>query len=566
MFFMNKTWWKESVIYQIYPRSFNDSNGDGIGDLRGVIEKLDYLKELGIDVIWLSPIFKSPNADNGYDVSDYEAIMDEFGTMEDFDELLTEAHKRGLKIMLDLVVNHSSDEHKWFVESRKSKDNPYRDYYIWHPGKENGEVPSNWGAAWGDSAWKYDEHTGEYYLHIFHEKQPDLNWENPTLREEVYQLMRNWLDKGVDGFRMDVINFISKVPGFPDGEQNEGDKFGNSGPHFMNGPRIHEFLKEMNQEALSPYDTITVGEMPGATIEQAKDYTGENRNELNMVFHFEHVDIGNGKHGKWSPHDWNLTDLKKIFSVWQEGLENDGWNSLYWSNHDQPRAISRWTPGAEVNYRVEAGKMLGTCLHMLKGTPYVYQGEELGMTNAYFNCIQDYRDIETLNAHRDLYEAGKLSAAEMSKAIHERGRDNSRTPIQWNDSENAGFTTGTPWINVNPNYTEINAESALKDENSIFHYYKKLIQLRKNHEVIVYGKYNLLLKDNEEIYAYTRTLGEETVLVVCNFTEGTPTFDLAHDVSFATKELLISNYSVDTNQNIQSVQLKPYEARVYLLK
>jgi len=557
---MNKKWWKEAVVYQIYPRSFKDSNGDGIGDLNGIREKLGYLGELGIDVLWLSPIYKSPNTDNGYDVSDYQNIMSEFGTMEDFDNLLKEAHDHNIKIMLDLVVNHSSDEHAWFVESRSSKENQKRDYYIWHPGKENGEPPNNWGAAWGDSAWKWDEATKEYYLHLFHEKQPDLNWENPLMRQDIYKMMRYWLDKGVDGFRMDVINFISKVPGFPDGHKQPHEKFGNSGPYFLNGPRIHEFLQEMNKETFSRYDTITVGEMPGVNVEQAKLYTGSVRNELNMVFHFEHVDIGNGRFGKWEPRNWNLTDLKRIFSRWQYGLEEDGWNSLYWSNHDQPRAVSRWTPGAEENHREIAAKMLATCLHMLKGTPYIYQGEEIGMTNVYFNSIDDYRDVETLNAFRDLYQDNKLSYEDMMKAIHERSRDNSRTPFQWNDSENSGFTTGTPWIPVNPNFKDINAKNALEDQGSIFHYYKKLIGLRKENEVIVYGKYDILLEDSEEIWTYTRTLNNERLFVVCNFTNKHLTFSTDELVKSHSKELLISNYE----EHFQD-ELRPYEARVYRL-
>lgn len=560
---MNNAWWKESVIYQIYPRSFNDSNGDGIGDIKGITEKLDYLKLLGVDVLWISPIFKSPNADNGYDVSDYEDIMNEFGTMRDFDEMLVEAHKRNIKIMLDLVVNHSSDEHKWFVESRKSKDNPYRDYYIWHPGKENGEIPNNWGAAWGDSAWKFDEQTGEYYLHLFHEKQPDLNWENPSLREEIYKMMRFWLGKGVDGFRMDVINFISKVPGFPDGEQREGEKFGNSGPYFLNGPKIHDFLQEMNKEALSHFDTITVGEMPGVSVEQAKLYTGKDRNELNMVFHFEHVDLGNGKFGKWSPSDWKLTDLKKIFERWQNGLAEDGWNSLYWSNHDQPRAVSRWTPDAEKHYRKVASKMLATCLHTLQGTPYIYQGEEIGMTNVYFNKIGDYRDVETLNAYRDLVEAGKLSHEDMMKAIHERSRDNSRTPMQWNGMLHAGFTTGFPWIEVNPNFKEINVQNALEDSDSIFYYYQKLIKLRKKHPIIVHGAYGSVMKDSEEVFAFTRSLENETLLVVTNFTDGNSAFVTPESFDLNNAELLISNYEGSEHNDLL---LRPYEARVYLYK
>ncbi|PLS17672.1 glucohydrolase [Bacillus sp. M6-12] len=560
---MNKAWWKESVIYQVYPRSFHDSNGDGIGDLNGITAKLSYLKELGIDVIWLSPVFKSPNDDNGYDISDYRDIMDEFGTMKDFDRMLETAHQHGIKIMMDLVVNHSSDEHQWFKESRKSKDNPYRDYYIWKE-SVNGEPPTNWGAAFGGSVWEFDEQTEEYYLHLFSKKQPDLNWENPTLREEVYEMMRFWLEKGIDGFRMDVINFISKDTSYPQGKVTEGLKYGNGSKYFRNGPRIHEFLREMNKEALSNYDTITVGEMPGVTVEEGKLYTGENRNELNMVFHFEHVGLGDGKFGKWDPNPWKLTELKEIFTKWQKGLEKDGWNSLYWSNHDQPRAISRWGNDSE-QYREISGKMIATCLHMLQGSPYIYQGEEIGMTNVKFENISEYRDIETLNAYRDLTD-GSLSHEETFKGIHERSRDNARTPVQWNASPNAGFTTGTPWISVNPNYKTINAEAVLKDGNSIFHYYKKLIQLRKENEIIVYGSYDLLMENDEQIYAFTRTLGNEKLLVICNFSQEYPEFTLPATIQFSEKELLVSNYEADAEQSIKNIVLKPYEARVYRLK
>ncbi|WP_409304227.1 glycoside hydrolase family 13 protein [Peribacillus sp. SCS-155] len=559
---MNKIWWKESVIYQIYPRSFKDSNGDGIGDLNGITEKLPYLQELGVDIIWLSPVFKSPNDDNGYDISDYRDIMDEFGTMEDFDRMLEEAHKHGIKIMMDLVVNHSSDEHKWFQESRKSVDNPYRDYYIWKK-PVDGEPPTNWGAAFGGSVWEFDELTGEYYLHLFSKKQPDLNWENPKLRQEVYEMMRYWLDKGIDGFRMDVINFISKDTSYPQGEIRDGHNYGNGSKYYMNGPRIHEFLQEMNKEALSPYETITVGEMPGVNVEQGKLYTGENRNELNMVFHFEHVGLGDGNYGKWDPNPWKLTDLKKIFTKWQKDLENEGWNSLYWSNHDQPRAISRWGNDSE-EYRVISGKMIATCLHMMQGSPYIYQGEEIGMTNVKFESIEDYRDIETLNAYRDLTE-GSLTHEEIFKGIYERSRDNARTPIQWDDSENAGFTAGTPWINVNPNFKEINAEAVLKDPESIFYYYKQLIQLRKRNEIVVYGSYDLLLEDDEQIFAYTRTLGDEKLLVICNFSGERPEFNLPDGIEYTKKELLISNCDADSNESIAKLELGPYEARVYRL-
>ncbi|CAM3959502.1 glycoside hydrolase family 13 protein [Mesobacillus thioparans] len=559
---MNKTWWKESVIYQIYPRSFNDSNGDGVGDINGITEKIPYLSELGVDVIWLSPVYQSPNDDNGYDISDYRNIMDEFGTMQDFDNMLAEAHRHGIKIMMDLVVNHSSDEHAWFQESRKSKDNPYRDYYIWKK-PENGEPPTNWGAAFGGSVWEYDEETGEYYLHLFSKKQPDLNWENPVLRNEVYEMMRFWLDKGIDGFRMDVINFISKDTSYPQGEVREGHKYGHGSKYYMNGPKIHDFLQEMNKEALSSYDTITVGEMPGVTVEEGKLYTGTDRKELNMVFHFEHVGLGDGQFGKWDPREWKLTQLKEIFTKWQKGLEKDGWNSLYWSNHDQPRAISRWGNDSD-KYRVLSGKMIATCLHMMQGTPYIYQGEEIGMTNVKFDDINDYRDIETLNAYRDL-TPDSLTHEEIFKGIHERGRDNARTPVQWDSSANAGFTTGTPWINVNPNYETINAQAVLKDEESIFYYYKKLIELRKQNEVVVYGTYDAVMEEDEQIFAYTRTLGDDQLLVICNFSDQNPVFTLPESVRYSSKELLISNLEVDENDSIDELTLQPYEARVYRL-
>ncbi|RBW69828.1 glycoside hydrolase family 13 protein [Bacillus taeanensis] len=558
---MEKAWWKESVVYQIYPRSFMDSNGDGIGDLRGIISKLDYLKELGIDVIWLSPVYKSPNDDNGYDISDYQNIMDEFGTMEDFDELLQGAHDRGLKIVMDLVVNHSSDEHAWFAESRKSKDNPYRDYYIWKPGKD-GELPTNWGSVFGGSAWQYDEATDEYYLHLFSKKQPDLNWENKKVRQEVYEMMTWWLDKGIDGFRMDVINFISKDNSYPDGEVHGDNKYGDGSKYFMNGPRIHEFLQEMNKEVLSKYDVMTVGEMPGVNAEQGKLYTGTERNELNMVFQFEHVDVGNGPGGKWTPQPWNLTELKGILAKWQYGLAEDGWNSLYWNNHDQPRAVSRF--GNDKEYYEKSAKMLATCLHMMKGTPYIYQGEEIGMTNVAFESIDDYRDLEILNMYNEaVNELGK-DPNEVMQAIYKRGRDNARTPVQWDDTENAGFTTGTPWINVNPNYKEINAEKVLQDSNSIFHYYKKLIQLRKENEIVVYGKFDLIYEDSEQVFAYTRTLGDEKWLVVCSFADESVNFELPDHLSYKEAECVIGNYE-DAPQKIDSFELKPYQALVYKL-
>lgn len=559
---MKKTWWKESVVYQIYPRSFNDANGDGIGDLKGITQKLDYLKELGIDIIWLSPIYKSPNDDNGYDISDYRNIMDEFGTMEDFDELLKAAHDKGLKIIMDLVVNHSSDEHKWFTESKKSKDNPYRDYYIWKKGKD-GQAPTNWESFFSGSTWQYDESSDEYYLHIFSKKQPDLNWENEKVREEVYDMMHWWLKKGVDGFRMDVITFISKDQSYGEGIVHEGKKYGDGIQFYNNGPRVHEFLNEMNRKVLSKYDLVTVGEAPGVSVDQAKAYVGEDRDELNMLFQFEHMNIGSGPEGRWSNESWKLTELKSIMTKWQKGLENKGWNSLYWNNHDQPRVVSRF--GNDKEYRVESAKMLATCLHMMQGTPYIYQGEEIGMTNVAFESIEDYKDIEIINHYNETVNEYGRNPEDVLKSVHSCGRDNARTPIQWDDSENAGFTSGTPWIKINENYKEINIKQATKDPNSIFHFYKNLIKLRKDNEIIVYGSYDLILEDNEQIYAYTRILNDEKLLVICNFSKETPEFTLPKEIKYKEKKLLVQNYNVE-DENIEKFDLKPYEARVYLLE
>ncbi|WP_458353953.1 glycoside hydrolase family 13 protein [Peribacillus frigoritolerans] len=559
---MDKAWWKEAVVYQVYPRSFMDSDGDGIGDINGILMKLDYLQELGVNVIWLSPVYQSPNDDNGYDISDYKAIMTEFGTMADFDRLLKAVHERGMKIMMDLVVNHSSDEHPWFEESRSSKDNPKRDYYIWKPGR-NGKEPNNWESIFKGSAWEYDEATDEYYLHLFSRKQPDLNWENPKLREEVYSIMTWWLDKGVDGFRMDVINFLSKDQSYSDGAVHHEKLYGDGSPFFLNGPRIHEFLQEINQRALSGHDVITVGEMPGVTPEEAQLFTGKDRGELHMVFQFEHMDLGSGPEGKWSNDTWKLTDLKRILSKWQTGLEGDGWNSLYWNNHDQPRVVSRF--GHDGKYRIESAKMLAACLHMLQGTPYIYQGEELGMTNVAFESIDEYRDIETLNSHDELVHSHGWSNERMMSAIHARSRDNARTPIQWNDSRNAGFTKGTPWIKVNPNFPEINAEKAYNDPNSIFHFYKRLIQLRKEHDIVVYGRFELLMPDDERIFAYTRSLEEEKLLVLCNFKEEHASYTLPEELHAYSATKLIGNYGQE-EEGISSKPLKPYECRVYHLK
>ncbi|MGN0424179.1 MAG: alpha-glucosidase [Acetatifactor sp.] len=558
---MDKKWWKESVVYQIYPRSFCDSNGDGIGDLRGIISKLDYLERLGVDVLWLCPIFKSPNDDNGYDISDYRDIMDEFGTLEDFDELLEKAHEHHLKIMLDLVVNHSSDEHKWFLESSSSKDNPYRDYYIWQEGK-NGNPPNNWDSNFSGSAWKYDEKTDMYYLHLFSEKQPDLNWRNPVVRNEVYDLMRFWLDKGIDGFRMDVINMISKVEGYPDGEPIPGSKYGNRLPFVMNGPHVHEYLQEMNREVLSKYDVMTVGEAPCTSVEDARKYTGFDRNELNMVFTFEHMDVDAEKGFKWTDRRVDLVELKRVFSKWQEGLDGIGWNSLYLNNHDQPRMVSRF--GNDGEYWKESAKMLAVCLHMQQGTPYIYQGEEIGMKNMEFHSIEEMNDIEAINAFQEYTTDGRISPDDMLRFINHKGRDNARTPMQWNAGENAGFTTGSPWLSVNPSYREINVEAQEKDEDSILNFYRRLIRLRKDYPIITYGSYKLLYPDSETIFAYERILGEEKLLVVCSFAEDEIDLEISDEYADRAAKLLISNYPETEISKV--LHLLPYEARVYRME
>ena len=550
-----KAWWKEAVIYQIYPRSFADSNGDGIGDLNGITAHLDYLETLGIDVIWLSPVYKSPNDDNGYDISDYRDIMDDFGTMEDFDRLLAEAHRHHIKIVMDLVVNHTSDEHAWFIESRSSKDNPHRDYYIWKEPK-NGKEPNNWGSCFGGSAWELDERTGMYYLHCFSKKQPDLNWENPKVRDEVFDMMNWWCEKGIDGFRMDVISMISKDQSYPDGPVEDG-LYGSFGPYVCNGPRVHEFLQEMNNRVLSHYDLLTVGEAAGVTIDEAKKYANSDGTELGMVFQFEHVDLVKSPIGKWTDQKPQLTDFRRVMNKWQYELEGKAWNSLFLDNHDQPRVVSRFGNDSEA-YRVISAKMLATCLHMMKGTPYIYQGEELGMTNVYFDKLEDYRDIESINAFHQYVDSGIVKAEDMMRYLKEISRDNARTPMQWDDSKNAGFTDGTPWINVNPNYKEINAKAAVADPNSVFHYYQELIKLRHTLPIIVYGKFQGLLEDSETIYAYNRLLDGQVLTVTCNFTDQEQDCTLFDDLA---GEELISNY-----KEHKTGKLQPYEARVILRK
>lgn len=552
---MEKKWWKECVVYQIYPRSFKDSNGDGIGDLNGITEKMDYLQELGVDVIWLSPVYQSPNDDNGYDISDYQAIMEEFGTMEDFDRMLAAAHEHGLKLVMDLVVNHTSDEHPWFVESRKSVDNPYRDYYIWRPARE-GKEPNNWGSCFSGSAWEYDQETDEYYLHLFSKKQPDLNWDNPKVRQEVFDMMNWWLDKGVDGFRMDVISLISKKPDLPDGKAGINGYASFNEP--ANGPHVHEYLQEMREKVLNRADTITVGECSGVTLEEAKQYASSDGKELNMVFQFEHMDVDADGANKWTDKRMDLREMKAVQTKWQKGLEDIAWNSLFWENHDQPRSVSRYADDSP-KYREMSAKMLATCLHMMQGTPYIYQGEELGMTNAPFESVEDFRDLDSINAYRELVEEKKVfSHQEMMKYLRRKSRDNARTPFQWDDTEQAGFTNGKPWIMVNPNFTEINAAGQLEDPDSVFHYYQKLIRLRKEHEIVVYGTYDLLLPESKEIYMYTRTWKDEKLLVVCNFSGDIVKVELPEE--FAGAEILISNYK---EVNVKGeMTVRPYEAFV----
>ncbi|OPA78540.1 glucohydrolase [Paenibacillus selenitireducens] len=560
---MRKTWWKESVVYQIYPRSFMDSNGDGIGDLQGIIQKLDYLHELGVDVVWLSPVYASPNDDNGYDISDYRAIQPEFGTMDDWEALLSGLHQRGMKLMMDLVVNHTSDEHAWFQQSRLSKDNPYRAYYFWRSG-QGGREPNNWVSVFGGSAWQHDKWTDEYFLHLFSQKQPDLNWNHPKVRQEIYEMMVWWLDKGVDGFRMDVINYISKddsLPGIP--SYDGGYAWG--GEYFANGPRIHEFLEEMNREVLSRYDMMTVGEMPGVTVDEAAVFANEAGTALQMVFQFDHMDLDAGPGGKWDVQPFSLAKLKSSLSHWQTGLDGRAWNSLYLNNHDQPRMVSRF--GNDTVYRKKSAKMLATALHMLQGTPFIYQGEELGMTNVKFPSIDDYRDIETLNMYHQRVMVDGVDAGKVMASIHAKGRDNARTPMQWSSKTHGGFTSGIPWLKTNPNYDVIHAEEALRDRDSVFYFYQRLIQLRKQHSIIVYGSCQIYDEAHPHVYAYTRTFEENQLFVVCNF------FDVYTDIwlpealrNASDVKILLTNgdsHAIHNQVSCERLSLHPYDAVVY---
>ena len=583
-----RQWWKEAVVYQVYPRSFNDANGDGIGDLKGITEKLPYLAKLGINVIWLSPVFDSPNVDNGYDISDYFAIMSDFGTMEDFDEMLETAHKHGIKILMDLVANHTSDEHPWFKESRSSKDNPYRDYYIWRDPKgfdEDGNPipPNNWASEFGGPAWEWDEATGQFYLHIFFKEQPDLNWENEKVREDLYSMVRWWLDKGVDGFRLDAINIISKPEGFPDDPSTDFEKHTSSIPFVIsNGTMVHPWMKELTRETFSRYDVMTVGETSATSPEDAKLWAGYHTGELNMIFHFDHMGVDNDPNGKlggkWSYAPYKLTELKRILNEWQTTLEGNAWGSLYWNNHDQPRVVSRFGNDSD-EFRTLSAKQLATTLHFMQGTPYIYQGEEIGMTNVKFDSIEDYRDGDSIRFYEDMHvDHKRLSHEEAMQAIYIKGRDNARTPVQWDASANGGFSPEgvTPWIAVNPNYPTINAEAVLADEDSIFYHYQQLVALRRGKlkDLMVYASFapvdsvQVPHNEDEAVYAYTRTGGadgspaNESLLVISNFTaeEQERDFALLNEAreAGARVELVSSNYKDDAGST-----LRPYEAKVY---
>ncbi|MDM8142204.1 glycoside hydrolase family 13 protein [Megamonas hypermegale] len=531
-------WWQKAVVYQIYPRSFYDSNGDGIGDINGIREKLPYLAKLGIGVIWLSPVYCSPNDDNGYDISDYYDISPDFGTLDDMKALIKEADNFSIKIIMDLVVNHTSDEHAWFIEAKSSKGSKHRDYYIWRSGDEN-TPPNDLKSCFGGSAWEYDAKTGEYYLHFFSKKQPDLNWENPQMRRDIWKMMNFWIDLGIGGFRMDVIDLIGKNPDLKIKE---------------NGPKLHDYIQEMYQNTLAGKNLLTVGECWGATPEIAKLFSAQKRHELSMVFQFEHIMLDQNGGDKWNLKPLNLLDLKRVFTKWQTQLANEGWNSLFWNNHDLPRIVSRW--GDDGKYRIQSAKMLAILLHGMKGTPYIYQGEEIGMTNIEFNTIDDFADIEAVNMYKERIAAG-CDRESVLRSLRAKARDNARTPMQWNNSENAGFTQGKPWYRVNPNYPQINVENALVDENSVFYCYRKLIHLRRENPIMVYGDYELLLPNDENIYAYTRTYQDKTWLVICNFYKNSVEFSLN-----GTGKVLISNYE-NSCTDLKNGRLRPYEAVIY---
>ncbi|MGL4914122.1 MAG: glycoside hydrolase family 13 protein [Romboutsia sp.] len=549
---MSKKWWKEAVAYQVYPRSFKDSNSNGVGDLQGIIEKLDYLKYLGVDVIWVSPFYKSPNDDNGYDISDYKDIMKDFGTMGDFDELLKEVHKRGMKLIADLVINHTSDEHPWFIESKSSKDNKKRDWYIWKEGKENSE-PNNWESIFSGSAWEYDKDSKEYYLHLFSKKQPDLNWENEDMRKAIYEMMNWWLDKGIDGFRVDAISHIKKEEGFMDMPNPDNLKYVSSFDKHMNVDGIHKHLKELKENTFDKYDIMTVGEANGVKADDSHMWVGE-EGKFNMVFQFDHLDLWNSDVNE----KLNLVDYKKVLTKWQNALDEDGWNALFIENHDLPRAVS--VLGNDDRYLNESAKALGLMYFMMKGTPFIYQGQEIGMTNVEFKNIEEYNDVKTINEYYHDIESG-MSKNDAMKKIWRLSRDNSRTPMQWDDSMNAGFSEVSPWIKINDNYKDINVKKQLDDDNSVFNFYKNMIRIRKENECLVYGKYNLILENDKNIYAYERVLDDEKIVVIANISDDEVVYDYNLDIKY--ENLVISNYEVDAHEITTSINLKPWECRMY---
>lgn len=552
---MQKKWWHEAVIYQIYPKSFLDTTGNGMGDLRGITRKLDYLQNLGVDVIWLTPVYQSPQNDNGYDISNYYEIDETYGSMQDFEELLHETHQRGMKLIMDIVINHTSTAHEWFEESRKSKNNPYRDFYIWRDGVD-GKPPTNWQSKFGGSAWGYDEQTNQYYLHLFDKTQADLNWENKAVRKRLADMMAFWAKKGIDGFRLDVINLISKDQSFPEDHIGDGRKF------YTDGPRVHEFLREMNEAVFKPYNLMTVGEMSSTTLENCILYTNPARDELNMTFQFHHLKVDYTDGEKWSKADFDFIELKEILTHWQTGMDKgDGWNALFWCNHDQPRVVSRL--GDDKENRVQSAKMLATTIHMMNGTPYIYQGEEIGMTNPNFTKISDYKDVESLNAYTKMKAEGK-SEDKIIAILQQKSRDNARTPMQWSAEDNAGFTNGDAWIAVADNFTKINATTAVNNDTSIYHHYRKLIALRKKYDSIVYGDYQPLLKKSDQVFAYMRIWNDEKLLVVNNFYAQEVTVNLG-SINVNKIEILISNYP-DSTMNINNLKLRAYESIVYHIK
>lgn len=552
-----RTWWKEAVVYQIYPRSFYDANGDGIGDLRGIIAKLDYLSALGVDVVWLNPIYRSPGVDNGYDISDYRSILDTFGTMDDFDELLAALHARGMRLVMDLVVNHTSDQHPWFIAGKQNPAGEFRDFYIWRDPAPDGGAPNNWGSCFGGSAWTFDEASGQYYLHLFTPEQPDLNWENPRVRDEVFDMMDFWFKKGIDGFRMDVISLISKA-GFEDGPVRADGLWGDYEPQCANGPRVHEYLHEMHERVLTHYDDMTVGENAAVTPEFACLYAGFDREELDMAFQFELMDVDGGESRKWTRDwDWSLADIKRVMTRWQETLEGRAWNALFWGNHDQPRVVSRFGDTSTDARRKLSAKMLATCLYLMQGTPYIFQGDEIAMTNCVFTGIDEIDDVHTRNAFAELTEAGLVEPDEMMEIINYRSREHARTPMPWSVETNGGFTEGTPWHALNPNYDKINVEESLADADSVFHYYRRLIAVRRAHEVLVYGRYRLIASTDEHVYAYERLLGGTRALIACNFGGEAVAFDLPEDWTGA--RTILANYG-----NRGDGELRPFEALVLI--